>query len=445
MEAALAAGARIVNDVAALLWDERSLEVVAKAGCPVVLMHSARRAAKGSAWRHRLSRRGDRGVRLAGSADHWGRGGGSRPLAHSGRSRHRLRQGLQDNLRLLNNLTLFHGLGCPIVLGASRKRLIGALSNEAPADQRLGGSVALVLKGLEAGVQLLRVHDVAETVQAVRVWRGLRTRRWSGGDYLSVINGVQEAVMLVASLCWIVMVNAWTIERFRDDKRRAIAGARRIPEADLLTLALIGGSPGAFAGRHIFRHKTRKEPFSTYLMLIATMQVGAGGALLLFLNGSPYNVYPPSLTSTAPVIVAAASERRKAICAATLLGLGIATERGWRPRPSSQRRRRGRSRRCDRRTSAPAPTPGFRTPPGAIALTRMRRGAASFAATLVSWDQPPPWTRHRERCRAPPSVPRQTRSGRCCRPRPSPAAPAAQGQERAVEIDRQDSPPLHEL
>ena len=60
------------------------------------------------------------------------------------------------------------------MLGVSRKRMIGALSNEAPAAARLGGSIALAMKGVEAGVQLLRVHDVAETVQAIRVWRGLR-------------------------------------------------------------------------------------------------------------------------------------------------------------------------------------------------------------------------------------------------------------------------------
>ena len=52
--------------------------------------------------------------------------------------------------------------------------MIGALSNEAPVHQRLGGSVALAMKGMDAGVQLLRVHDVAETVQARDVWQGLR-------------------------------------------------------------------------------------------------------------------------------------------------------------------------------------------------------------------------------------------------------------------------------
>jgi dihydropteroate synthase len=81
---------------------------------------------------------------------------------------------LADNLALLNALPLFHALGQPLLLGASRKRSIGALSNEAAAHQRLGGSVALAVAGMNAGIQLLRVHDVFETVQARNVWRGLR-------------------------------------------------------------------------------------------------------------------------------------------------------------------------------------------------------------------------------------------------------------------------------
>jgi dihydropteroate synthase len=78
------------------------------------------------------------------------------------------------NLELINGLALFHGLGCPIMFGASRKRMIGALSGEAPADQRLAGSLALALKAVEQGAQLIRVHDVPETVQALKIWRGLR-------------------------------------------------------------------------------------------------------------------------------------------------------------------------------------------------------------------------------------------------------------------------------
>ena len=81
---------------------------------------------------------------------------------------------MQHNLQLMNGLALLHGLGCPIMLGASRKRTIGALSAAEPAEQRLPGSIAFALKGAEQGVQLLRVHDVPETLQAHRDRRGLR-------------------------------------------------------------------------------------------------------------------------------------------------------------------------------------------------------------------------------------------------------------------------------
>ncbi len=78
------------------------------------------------------------------------------------------------NLELMNGLALFHSLGCPLVLGASRKRTIGAISNEASVDQRLPGSIAFALKAVEQGAQIIRVHDVPETVQALRIWRGMR-------------------------------------------------------------------------------------------------------------------------------------------------------------------------------------------------------------------------------------------------------------------------------
>jgi dihydropteroate synthase len=180
MEAALAAGAHIVNDVSALLWDDRALDIVATAGCPVILMHSPD-PAKGphgeARYAHVLTDVFDWlearvAAAVAGGIDR------SRILVDPGIG---FGKTLSDNLALLNGLAIFHGLGCPIMLGASRKRMIGALSNEAPVDQRLGGSVALALKGIEAGVQLLRVHDVAETAQAIRVWRGLKDQALVGG------------------------------------------------------------------------------------------------------------------------------------------------------------------------------------------------------------------------------------------------------------------------
>ena len=87
--------------------------------------------------------------------------------------------------------------------------------------------------------------------------------------------------MWVLLFLLVLLVNAWTVLRFWQDKRRAMCGDRRIPEANLLGLALIGGTPGAFFARQIFRHKTRKQPFSTHLFLIAVMQVGIMLGLLL--------------------------------------------------------------------------------------------------------------------------------------------------------------------
>lgn len=88
--------------------------------------------------------------------------------------------------------------------------------------------------------------------------------------------------MLLYAIPALLLINAWTMWRFWQDKMRAINGARRIPEVNLLGLALIGGTGGAFLGRHMFRHKTRKEPFSTYLHLILVMQVGGAIGFWLF-------------------------------------------------------------------------------------------------------------------------------------------------------------------
>jgi dihydropteroate synthase len=173
MTAAVEAGARLVNDVSALTYDERSAGVVAAAGVPVVLMHHQGDPATMQddpkyddvlvevfLWlEERIAAAGAAGIARDKILIDPGFGFG---------------KNVGHNLELMNGLALFHALGCPLVLGASRKRTIGALSNEAPADQRLAGSLAFALKAVEQGTQIIRVHDVAETVQALRVWRGLR-------------------------------------------------------------------------------------------------------------------------------------------------------------------------------------------------------------------------------------------------------------------------------
>ena len=77
---------------------------------------------------------------------------------------------LKQNLKLISNISLFHSLGFPILLGASRKSFIGKLSKNALNNDRLGGSIATVLFALSQGVQIFRVHDVHETVQAIKTF-----------------------------------------------------------------------------------------------------------------------------------------------------------------------------------------------------------------------------------------------------------------------------------
>ncbi|HEX6375013.1 MAG TPA: dihydropteroate synthase [Allosphingosinicella sp.] len=174
MDAALGAGAAMVNDVSALTFDDHAPGIVARAGCPVVLMHHL-----GTPETMQQAPSYRKPVLLA-VYDWLEARIAAAEAAGIGRDRIIVDPGIgfgktvQHNLDLLNGLALLHGLGCPVMLGASRKRMIGALSAEAPADARLPGSLALALKGADQGVQLLRVHDVPETVQALRVWRGLR-------------------------------------------------------------------------------------------------------------------------------------------------------------------------------------------------------------------------------------------------------------------------------
>ena len=170
MAQALDAGAALVNDVSALGHDPAALALVAARGCPVVLMHAQgdpltmqEAPAYGDAlldvydW---LAARIDACIAVGIARDHIiadpGIGFG-KTLAH--------------NLALLRGLSLFHGLGVPLLLGASRKALIGRIAGDVPPDARLPGSLALALHAASQGVQLVRVHDVAETAQALAVWR----------------------------------------------------------------------------------------------------------------------------------------------------------------------------------------------------------------------------------------------------------------------------------
>lgn len=173
MEAAVEAGATMINDISALLYDDRALSVASALGVPVVLMHAPSQGSdphKNGVYDNVvldvfdwLEQRVE-AVIAAGIPR-------ERILVDPGIG---FGKSLADNLAIINNLSLYHGLGCALLFGASRKRLIGALSNEANADERLGGSLFLAIKALEQGAHIVRVHDVPETLQAVQVWRGLR-------------------------------------------------------------------------------------------------------------------------------------------------------------------------------------------------------------------------------------------------------------------------------
>ena len=173
MEKAVEAGAHVINDVSGLRHDPRSIEYAASSGRPVILMHAPGEGDDLHADGNYANVVFDVFDWLRQARDRAVDGGIARerivldPGIGFGKS-------MAENLALLNALPLFHALGQPLLLGASRKRMIGALSNEAPAHLRLGGSLALAVKGMEAGFQFLRVHDVSETVQARNVWRGMR-------------------------------------------------------------------------------------------------------------------------------------------------------------------------------------------------------------------------------------------------------------------------------
>lgn len=172
IEAALAAGAHIVNDVSAMRHDLRTAEIVANSGAPVVLMHAPGNDGDLHADGEYTDVVLDVFDALRDRRDAALAAGIARdkilldPGIGFGKS-------LAENLALINALPLLHALGQPILFGASRKRLIGALSNEVPSHQRMPGSVMLAIKAWQAGCQIVRVHDVPETVQALHVWRGL--------------------------------------------------------------------------------------------------------------------------------------------------------------------------------------------------------------------------------------------------------------------------------
>jgi len=170
-EAALSAGAVLFNDVSALTYDQRSPAVAATAPA-VCLMH-----AQGDP--RTMQQNPHYGDVLLDVYDFLETRVAAAAAAAVPAARIAVDPGigfgknLGHNLALMRRLSLFHGLGCAVLLGVSRKRFIGVLSGVGEARARLAGSIAAGLSGVAHGVQLLRVHDVAETRQALDVWRAI--------------------------------------------------------------------------------------------------------------------------------------------------------------------------------------------------------------------------------------------------------------------------------
>ena len=170
--AALAAGADMVNDVSGLTYDPAMAGLVADAGVPVCIMHAQGDPATMQVAPHyadvvqdvftwfetRLAAAEMAGIRRANIILDPGIGFGKT---------------LQHNLSILRQVSLYHDLGLPLLLGASRKGFIGKISGAAQASDRMPGSVAVALHGVAQGVQILRVHDVAETRQALSLQQAI--------------------------------------------------------------------------------------------------------------------------------------------------------------------------------------------------------------------------------------------------------------------------------
>jgi dihydropteroate synthase len=176
MAAALDAGATIVNDVSGLTYDPAAAPLVAAHGCRVVVMHSRGTPATMQQLTHyddlmnnvrdelaaRIVLAEEAGISRANISVDVGLG---------------FAKTAEQSLTLLRRLGEFRALGLPILVGVSRKSFIGRISGEADPQHRIPGSIAAALFALQQGADILRVHDVAATVQAVRIWQTLHNAR----------------------------------------------------------------------------------------------------------------------------------------------------------------------------------------------------------------------------------------------------------------------------
>ncbi len=168
MAAAVEAGAQIVNDVTALTGDAAALQTVARLGCPVMLMHMQGEPGTMQKNPHYEDAPTEVSIYLKQRIEACEKAGIDRaqiaidPGIGFGKT-------LEHNLQIINQIDNLHEHGCAVVLGVSRKRFIEAISGAKIPQERLPGSLAAAVYGRTKGVQIFRVHDVAETRQALAV------------------------------------------------------------------------------------------------------------------------------------------------------------------------------------------------------------------------------------------------------------------------------------
>ncbi|HGG63779.1 MAG TPA: dihydropteroate synthase [Rhodobacteraceae bacterium] len=171
--AALDAGANLINDVAAFTHDPALAEVAVRSGAPVCLMH-----AQGEPETMQNDPRYDNV--LLDVYDFLSERINAAVAAGIPRNRIMVDPGIgfgktiHHNLTLLRDISLFHALGCPILLGASRKKFIGVISDTQSAKDRVYGSVSVALDAVAQGVQMVRVHDIQATKQAISLRTAIR-------------------------------------------------------------------------------------------------------------------------------------------------------------------------------------------------------------------------------------------------------------------------------
>jgi dihydropteroate synthase len=168
MRRALEAGAAILNDVTALTHEPESMKVAVESKAPVILMHMQRKPEYKNVvqdvfdyLKERIDACVKAGISKSLLVADPGIGFGKTP---------------QQSAALLSATAKFHELGVPLLIGASRKSFINALAGPAEPGERLPGSIAAALFAAQAGAQILRVHDVKETHQALKLWRALHLR-----------------------------------------------------------------------------------------------------------------------------------------------------------------------------------------------------------------------------------------------------------------------------